>query len=131
MGNDSYRTQFDYLLNAFEEASQSDDPAGHNYRAKREALFKYVRDLENSSNGPSMPAEPTMGMWDDFCEVYKVPFDAFEQAYKAMRAGYVRDLIYCPRPWTGDDGTIKDCLSRGHCGCNHSTDATKSGADNE
>ena len=79
----------------------------------------------NPHNGPSMPAKPTMGMWDDFCEVFKVPFDKFEQAYKAMRAGYERDLIYCPRSWTGDDGTIKDCLAKGHCGCNHSADATK------
>ena len=56
ISTNSYRTQFDYLLNAFEEASQSDDPGEHDYGAKREALFKYVRDLENSSNGPSMPA---------------------------------------------------------------------------
>ena len=48
----SYRTQFDYLLNAFEEASQSSDPAEHAYGAKRESLFKYVRALEERSDGP-------------------------------------------------------------------------------
>jgi|SRR6185312_80239 len=41
------RTQFDYLLNAFEEASQSDDPAANDYHAKRVALFGYVRALES------------------------------------------------------------------------------------
>jgi hypothetical protein len=40
------RTQFDYLLNAFERASQADKPAEHNYAGKRKALFAYVRDLE-------------------------------------------------------------------------------------
>jgi hypothetical protein len=39
-------TQFDYLLNAFEQASQSDSPADHDYAGKRRALFAYVRDLE-------------------------------------------------------------------------------------
>ena len=47
----------------------------------------------DSTYGPSMPSEPTMGMWDDFCDVFKVPFDKFEQAYKAMRAGYERDRL--------------------------------------
>jgi hypothetical protein len=40
------RTQFDYLLNAFEEASQSGRPADHGYAEKRRALFAYVRGLE-------------------------------------------------------------------------------------
>jgi hypothetical protein len=31
-----------------------------------------------------VPREPTMGQWDDFCSVYKVPFDKFIAAYKAM-----------------------------------------------
>jgi hypothetical protein len=39
-------TQFDYLLNAFEQASQSDDPARNGYAEKRHALFSYVRRLE-------------------------------------------------------------------------------------
>ena len=39
-------TQFDYLLNAFEDASQSGSPAELDYRGKRQALFAYVRDLE-------------------------------------------------------------------------------------
>jgi hypothetical protein len=40
------RTAFDYLLNAFEQATQMDNPAEHGYAAKRRALFSYVRDLE-------------------------------------------------------------------------------------
>jgi hypothetical protein len=39
-------TQFDYLLNAFEAASQSKAPAEAGYAAKRQALFDYVRGLE-------------------------------------------------------------------------------------
>ena len=42
-------TGFDYLLNAFEMASQSDNPALNQYAAKRAALFRYVRGLEADS----------------------------------------------------------------------------------
>lgn len=41
------RTKFDYLLNAFEAASQSHRPAENGYAEKRKALFDYVRGLEN------------------------------------------------------------------------------------
>jgi hypothetical protein len=40
--------QFDYLLNAFELASQSDKPAENGYAEKRAALFAYVRSLEGA-----------------------------------------------------------------------------------
>ena len=33
-----------------------------------------------------------MGMWDDFCEVYKVPFDDFNKAAQAMLDGMRRDM---------------------------------------
>jgi len=33
-----------------------------------------------------VPKEPTMGMWDDFCAVHRVPFDDFMRAYAAMLA---------------------------------------------
>lgn len=39
-------TQFDYLLNAFELASQASNPAEHGYAEKRRNLFAYVRELE-------------------------------------------------------------------------------------
>ena len=39
-------TQFNYLLNAFERASQADRPVDHGYRQKREALIEHVRELE-------------------------------------------------------------------------------------
>lgn len=39
-------TTFDYLLNAFEQASQSDKPAENGYGEKRKALFAHVRSLE-------------------------------------------------------------------------------------
>jgi hypothetical protein len=42
-------TQFDYLLNAFEQASQSDKPAEHGYANKRKALLDYVRKLEGNT----------------------------------------------------------------------------------
>ena len=39
-------TQFDYLLNVFEQASQADKPAEHCYGLKRRELYAYVRELE-------------------------------------------------------------------------------------
>jgi len=41
-------TQFDYLLNAFEQASQSEKPADIGYGDKRRALYTYVRGLESA-----------------------------------------------------------------------------------
>lgn len=39
-------TEFDYLLNRFERASQAATPAEHGYGEHRRALYAYVRDLE-------------------------------------------------------------------------------------
>jgi hypothetical protein len=50
------RTQFDYLLNALERASQADNPAEHGYADKRRSLFAYVRELEARA-GVAMPHE--------------------------------------------------------------------------
>lgn len=52
------RTQFDYLLNAFEQASQADEPSAHGYAAKRQALFAYVRGLENRPGLTALRSEP-------------------------------------------------------------------------
>ncbi len=43
------RTEFDYLLNRFELASQSDTPAEHGYATHRAALFDYVLRLERAA----------------------------------------------------------------------------------
>lgn len=43
---DSPFTKFDYLLNAFEQASQAPEPAKLNYGDKRRALYAHVRELE-------------------------------------------------------------------------------------
>jgi|JI10StandDraft_1071094.scaffolds.fasta_scaffold184261_5 hypothetical protein len=40
-------THFDHLLNAFEQASQADNPAKEGYAEKRRALLAYVRELES------------------------------------------------------------------------------------
>lgn len=50
------RTQFDYLLNAFERASQAEQPVLHDYAGKRRALFAYVRDLESRPPSPLLAA---------------------------------------------------------------------------
>lgn len=58
------KTEFDYLLNAFEAASQADHPAEHGYGDKREALFAYVRDLERRAHlsaAPTVQAETAAG----------------------------------------------------------------------
>lgn len=41
-------SQFIYLLNAFEAASQHDTPAEVGYAAKRKALLEYVEKLESA-----------------------------------------------------------------------------------
>lgn len=41
-------SQFIYLLNAFEAASQHDTPAAVGYAAKRKALLEYVEKLESA-----------------------------------------------------------------------------------
>jgi hypothetical protein len=46
--------RFIYLLNAFEQASQADNPADHGYAEKRRALLEYVAKLETS-----IPSENT------------------------------------------------------------------------
>jgi len=43
-------TQFDYLLNAMMHAGRADKPAEHGYKAKRDALYAYVRDLERRAS---------------------------------------------------------------------------------
>ena len=51
-------SDFDYLLNAFEAASQSDKPAANGYANKRKALFAYVRELEAARRSPAaVPAD--------------------------------------------------------------------------
>ena len=40
-------THCDHLLNAFEQASQADNPAKEGYAEKRRALLAYVRELES------------------------------------------------------------------------------------
>lgn len=42
-------TQFDYLLNALEAASQTDAPAEHGYGEKRRKLYEHVRELERKA----------------------------------------------------------------------------------
>ena len=32
----------------------------------------------------TVPKEPTMGQWDDFCSVYPIGFGEFQSAYRAM-----------------------------------------------
>jgi len=44
---DDRRSEFDYLLNTFERASQADKPADHGYGDKRRTLYAYVRALES------------------------------------------------------------------------------------
>jgi hypothetical protein len=42
-------TEFNYLLNAFERASQAERPVDHGYRDKRVALIAHVRELERKA----------------------------------------------------------------------------------
>ncbi|MCC6650644.1 MAG: hypothetical protein IT348_05805 [Candidatus Eisenbacteria bacterium] len=51
-------TQFDYLLNAMEAAAQMENPAAYGYAEKRQALYRYVRGLENRPSPFAPPADP-------------------------------------------------------------------------
>lgn len=53
-------SNFDYLLNAFERASQADKPAEHGYAEKRRKLLEYVTKLEQAT-----PSAPYGYLWFD------------------------------------------------------------------
>ncbi len=46
---DEKNTQFNYLLNAFELATQAAEPAKYGYAEKRRALLAHVRELERKA----------------------------------------------------------------------------------
>lgn len=52
-------TPFDYLLNAFEEATRADYPSRLGYAEKRRALYAYVRGLESVAASSSPPESAT------------------------------------------------------------------------
>jgi hypothetical protein len=78
-------TEFDYLLNRFEFASQSASPAANNYATHRRALYAYVRRLEALAQQAATPApaEPVAHIYpsdlerfktsETFATVYSVP----------------------------------------------------------
>jgi hypothetical protein len=57
----------------------------------QQAVREFDAALAASFGPNALPAEPTMGMWDDFCAVHGVPFDDFIRAYKNMIDGMRRD----------------------------------------
>jgi hypothetical protein len=64
---------FEYLLNAFEQASQHDEPATRGYAEKRRALFAHVTALRaqlaeaNRVNDVWMEADDMLDYLDDWC----------------------------------------------------------------
>lgn len=59
--NSANDRSFEYLLNAFEQASQHDQPATQGYAAKRKAVFDYVSTLR----AQAMEAETLRQCRDD------------------------------------------------------------------
>ena len=55
-------TEFDYLLNAFEQASQAPKPHLMGYGDKRQALYAYVRKLENAALAEPAVHLPDLGI---------------------------------------------------------------------
>ena len=53
-------SEFEYLLNAFESASQSDDPAANGYGSKRVALFEYVVEKDRKYDSLKLEIERLM-----------------------------------------------------------------------
>ena len=56
-----------------------------------------VNEIIKRLSGPGMPQHPTMGMWDDFCTVHKVPFEEFNKAAQAMLDGLRLDATGTPQ----------------------------------
>ena len=54
---------------------------------------KVTQMIEMLDAMPRLPLKPTMGMWDDFCSVYKVPFEDFKNACQAMLDGLPREYV--------------------------------------
>jgi hypothetical protein len=71
-------TQFDYLLNAFEAASQSDKPAENSYAEKRQKLYAHVRELERKA-----------ALWDAINLMWSFPGKTLEEVLM-MRADELR-----------------------------------------
>lgn len=67
-------TTFDYLLNAFEAASQHKKPATQGYAMKRGALYAYVRGLEASADAKADDAARLN--WLDANAKYELVIDA-------------------------------------------------------
>jgi hypothetical protein len=66
------QTQFDYLLNAFERASQSDKPADLDYAGKRKALYAYVRGLEGKDQHAQQAVESERDRALDFNDALRI-----------------------------------------------------------
>ena len=91
------------LANALQDTIHTETGPVRNARASRPVQeAKHFGDVTGtyadntgrytSSSAPvgqseDIPAAPSMGMWDDFCAVFPVPFDKFQLAYAAMVAG--------------------------------------------
>jgi hypothetical protein len=96
--SDETRTQFDYLLNAFEAASQHPEPATQDYAAKRKALFAYVRGLETdtkrldwlSSNCSGLTLRDGVGAEREFEREYFSSDDSFREFLDQLPEEYER-----------------------------------------
>lgn len=84
---------------AREFAAMSEEPPAFTMQHNAWTLAREVLRLSASQSYVALPTAPTMGMWDDFCAVHKVPFDAFEKACKAMLDGLRRDAAAPEAKW--------------------------------
>lgn len=59
-------------------------------------------------------------VWDHHDELTEslLIVDVREAIEKAVREAIRPEGPRCPFPWTGDNGSVAQCLERHHCGCN-------------
>ena len=86
-------TQFDYLLNAFELASQSDKPAEHGYGEKRRALYAYVRGLEAASLRSSSAGEVSEERIDQLASAHGLDNVGYELNPMARWRSFARAVL--------------------------------------
>jgi hypothetical protein len=93
-------SQFNYLLNALEEAAQAGEPAKYGYGERRRKLLEYVANLERKAQPPEAPAINVESRdFYELCQRYRhsqewyphglTPSQTFEDIKRYVRCGAI------------------------------------------
>lgn len=91
-------TQFDYLLNAYDDASRREQPAEHGYPVARLELLAYVRDLEAKAAGaPAVEPYDLLDEWANDCGVGFVSRGDGQGTTGPVSLGALFELVWAAR----------------------------------